>query len=116
MQMPPQFKGSLAALADATPFSRAIMRRLAGNMELNDLLYRYFGTIETSEVPPAAQLAGVERIQVDFSMEQDRGKRFALWALLHLLDSAPDLDAFKEEADRNAARNFMDLLAATGDD
>jgi hypothetical protein len=36
--------------------------------------------------------------------------------LLHLLGSAPDLDmAFKEEADRDAARNFMDLLAAAGD-
>ena len=44
-----------------------------------------------------------------------RGDRFALWALLHLLGSAPDLDvAFKDEADRDAARNFMDLLAAAG--
>ena len=85
-------------------------------MDLDDLLFRYFGTTETSQVPPAAQLAGIERIEVDLAMERDRGKRFALWALLHLLGSAPDLDvAFKDATDRDAARNFMDLLAAAND-
>jgi hypothetical protein len=82
-------------------------------MNLDDLLFRYFGTSELAQVPPQAQAAGIERITVDLALETDRGKRFALWALLHLLGSAPDLDvAFKEESDRNAARNFMDLLAA----
>ncbi len=34
-----------------------------------------------------------------------------------MLDAAPDLDvAFKEEADREAARNFMDLMASAGPD
>lgn len=85
-------------------------------MDLDDLLFRYFGTTETSEVPPAAQLAGVGRIQVDFALETDRGNRFALWALLNLLGSAPDQHvAFKDEKDRNAVHNFMDLLAAAGD-
>jgi hypothetical protein len=85
-------------------------------MNLDDLLFRYFGTCEMSQVPPRAQVAGIERIEVDFGLETDRGKRFALWALLHLLGSAPDLDvAFKDDADRDAARNFMDLLAAAND-
>ena len=49
-------------------------------------------------------------MQVDLGLERDRGRRFALWSLLYMLGSAPDLDvAFKEEADREAARNFMDL-------
>ena len=83
-------------------------------MDLDDLLFRYFGTSDVSKVPPAAQTAGVERIEVDLALETDRGNRFALWALLHLLGSAPDIDvAFKDERDRNAARNFMDLLAAS---
>ena len=83
-------------------------------MNLDDLLFRYFGTSEMSHVPPRAQAAGIERIEVDFALESDRGNRFALWALLHLLGSAPDLGtAFKDESDRNAARNFMDLLAAS---
>jgi hypothetical protein len=35
--------------------------------------------------------------------------------LLHILGSAPDLDvAFKSEEDRDAARNFIDLIAASG--
>ena len=50
-------------------------------------------------------------------LEQDRGKRFALWSFLHMFGSAPDLDvAFKSEEDREAARNFMDLLAAAEGD
>ena len=85
-------------------------------MDLDDLLFRYFGTSELSQIPPQAQVAGIERITVDLALETDRGRRFALWALLHLLGSAPDLDVvFKEEGDREAARNFMDLLAAAGD-
>ena len=47
-------------------------------------------------------------------LENDRGKRFALWSFLHMFGSAPDLDvAFENEEDREAARNFMDLLAAS---
>ena len=85
-------------------------------MDLDDFFFRYFGTNDPSQVPPAAQLAGIERIEVDLAMEKDRGKRFALWALLHLLGSAPDLDVvFKDATDRDAARNFMDLLASSSE-
>ena len=46
--------------------------------------------------------------------EWDRGKSFALWSFLHMFGSSPDLDvAFEDEQDREAARNFIDLLAAT---
>ncbi len=45
------------------------------------------------------------------------GKRFALWSFLYMFGSAPDLDvAFENEEDREAARNFMDLLAASESD
>ena len=82
-------------------------------MDLDDLLRRYFGTSEISGLSPAVQAAGVEHALVDLGLERDAGKRFALWSLLYLLSAAPDLDvAFKDEADREAARNFMDLLAA----
>jgi len=84
-------------------------------MDFDDLLRRYFGTSELSAVTPAVQAAGIERILVDFGLEQDRGRRFALWSLLYLLAAAPDLDVcFNDEADREAARNFMDLLDAAG--
>jgi hypothetical protein len=76
-------------------------------------LQRYFGTRDLEAIAPAALPAGVERMRVDFGMEQERGARFALWTLLMVLGDAPDLDvAFKHEEDREAARNLMDMLAA----
>ncbi|MDV3455671.1 hypothetical protein RZN05_01640 [Sphingomonas sp. HF-S4] len=82
-------------------------------MDFDDQLRRYFGNDDMTAIAPAALAEGVERIRVDLGLETDRNRRFALWALLHILGNAPDLDvAFKDEADRNAARNFMDLLAA----
>jgi hypothetical protein len=82
-------------------------------MDMADLLQRYFGTRELEDVAPAALPAGIERMRVDFGMTQDRGPRFALWTLLLVLGDAPDLDvAFKDEEDREAARNLMDMLAA----
>ncbi len=82
-------------------------------MDFDDLLRRYFGTSDIAAVTPEAQAAGIEHMLVDLGLERDRGKRFALWSLLHLLGSAPGLDvAFKDETDREAARNFMDLMAA----
>lgn len=81
-------------------------------MDLDDLLRRYFSTPDLSVVSPGVLASGIERCQVDLGLEQDRGNRFALWSLLHMLGSAPDLEAaFEDEGDRNAARNFMDLLA-----
>lgn len=82
-------------------------------MDMADLLYRYFGTRDLADIAPAALPAGVERMRVDFGMTKERGARFALWSLLMVLGAAPDLDvAFTDEADREAARNLMDLLAA----
>jgi hypothetical protein len=79
-------------------------------MNLDDQLRRYFGTHDLAAVPPSALEAGIERMRVDLGLETDRGNRFALWALLHMLGSAPDLDvAFPDALDRDAARNFMDL-------
>ena len=79
-------------------------------MDFDDLLRRYFGTADLAVLPAPALAAGIERIQVDLGLESDRGRRFALWAVLQMLGEAPDLDVvFKEEADREAARNFMDL-------
>ena len=86
-------------------------------MNLDQLLHHYFGTSDLAEASPAVQESGIDRLRVDFGLESDRARRFALWSLLYMLGNAPDLDvAFEEEADREAARNFMDLLAASGGD
>jgi len=81
------------------------------------MLYRYFGTSDVAEASPAVQAAGIDRLRVDFGLETDRSRRFALWSLLYMLGQAPDIDvAFKDVADQEAARNLMDLLAASDDD
>jgi hypothetical protein len=86
-------------------------------MDLDQLLHHYFGASDVAEASPAMQAAGLDRLRVDFGLETDRSRRFALWSLLYMLGQAPDLDvAFKEEADREAARKLMDLLEASGGD
>lgn len=78
---------------------------------------RYFGQSEIDALNPATLEAGTERMRVDLGLEKDRGRRFALWALLYMLGDAPDLDiAFKEAADRDAARDFMDMAARMSGD
>ncbi|GMM92706.1 hypothetical protein [Qipengyuania sp. MTN3-11] len=82
-------------------------------MDLDDLLHRYFGTHSLEEIGEGARSAGTEKMLVDLGLSRDRGQRFALWSVLYMLGAAPDLEiAFPEAADREAARNFMDLMAA----
>ena len=86
-------------------------------MELDNLLRHYFGTSDVAEASPAVQAAGLDRLRVDFGLETDRSRRFALWTVLYMLGHAPDLDvAFQEAADQEAARNLMDLLAASDEE
>lgn len=80
-------------------------------MDFDDQLRRYFATADIARIAPGALAAGIEQMRVDFGMEQDRGRRFALWTLMHMFGAAPDLDvAFTEEADRSAARDFMEMM------
>ncbi len=79
-------------------------------MKLEDQFLRYFGSSDLAAVTPAALEAGIEHMRVDFGLERDRDRRFGLWTLLHMLGAAPDLDiAFPAEADRAAARRFMEM-------
>jgi hypothetical protein len=84
-------------------------------MDFDDQLRRYFGTDDLAAIAPSALEAGLERMRVDFGMEKDAPRRFALWTLMYLLGAAPDLDvAFKDHAEREAARNFMDMMDKAG--
>lgn len=85
-------------------------------MDFDDQMQRYFGATDLGIVSPAMLKAGQERLAVDFWLEKDRGRRFAMWALMYILSNAPDLDvAFKDAADQNAARDFMDMLGRVTD-
>lgn len=76
---------------------------------------RYFGQADIETLPAVALDAGIERMRVDFGLEQHAGRRFGLWTLMYMLGEAPDLDvAFKDAADRDAARDFMDMVDKMG--
>ncbi|MDB5699208.1 MAG: hypothetical protein JWN69_2012 [Alphaproteobacteria bacterium] len=84
-------------------------------MDLDDQMRRYFGTADLSAIAAGTLAAGIEHMTVDFGLERDRGRRFALWTLLYLFGAAPDLDvAFADPVDRDAARDFMELAEAQG--
>lgn len=79
-------------------------------MDFDILLERFFGTDDIATLAPEQILAGLERLRLQFGLERDDGRRFALWCLMYMLGAAPDLDvAFKDEADRDVARDFMDM-------
>jgi hypothetical protein len=78
-------------------------------MDFDDLLVRFFGTADIDTLDAERLVAGVERLRLQFGLERDDDRRFALWCLMYMLGVAPEVeDAFKEEADREAARDFMD--------
>ncbi|EJL32153.1 hypothetical protein [Novosphingobium sp. AP12] len=80
-------------------------------MNFDDQLRRYFGTDDLATIAPTTLETGIDRMRVDFGMEKDKGRRFALWTLMFMFGAAPDLDvAFDNEADRNTARDFMDMM------
>jgi len=80
-------------------------------LDFDDQLRRYFATTDLGAVTSEALQTGLEKMRVDFGLEPDRGRRFALWSLLYMLGAAPDLDiAFKDAADRDVARDFMDMI------
>lgn len=84
-------------------------------MQFDDQLRRYFGSDDFDTLTEDGIAAGIEKMRVDFGLETDRARRFALWAMLDMFGAAPDLDvAFESEEDREAARNLMDISAEDG--
>jgi len=78
-------------------------------MDFDSLLVRFFNTTEIQDLPPEQVAAGVDRLRLQFGLEKDSGRRFALWCLMFMLGIAPDIDdAFDDPEDREAARDFMD--------
>jgi len=79
-------------------------------MDFDALLVQFFGTDDISTLGQDALVAGIDRLRLQFGLEKDSGRRFGLWALMYMLGIAPDVDAsFKDPADRDAAREFMDM-------
>ena len=86
-------------------------------MDFDQLLMQFFGTEDIASLQPDQLVGGTERLRLQFGLERDSGRRFALWSLMYMLGIAPDLDvAFKDAADRDAARDFMDMIDREIDD
>jgi len=86
-------------------------------MDFDDLLVRFFGTADIDTLDAERLIAGVELARMQFGLERDGERRFALWCLLYMLGVAPDVeDAFKDEDDREAAREFMEEADAEMDE
>lgn len=81
-------------------------------MQFDDQLVRHFGTHDLASLTPDGLASGMERLAVEFGLETDPGRRFAMWCLMHVLGNAPDLEqSFDDAQHRDAARDFMDMLA-----
>lgn len=79
-------------------------------MDFDRLVEQFFGTADIHMLDPEQLLAGTERLRLQFGLERDGGRRFALWSLMYMLGAAPDLEtAFEDEEDREAAREFMNM-------
>ena len=82
-------------------------------MDFDQLLIQFFGTDDIAGLPSDQIIAGMERMRLQLALERDTDRRFALWSLMYMLGSAPDLeDTFKSAEDRDAARDFMDMIDA----
>lgn len=79
-------------------------------MDLDTLLHHYFGTDDVTALSEAQFERGQEALLIDFGVEREPGRRFALWALMHMLGIAPDPEnAFKSQKERDAAHRFARL-------
>jgi hypothetical protein len=75
-------------------------------MEFDNQMRRFFGTDDLGAVSPEAMDSGIERVQVEFGLETDKGRKFAMWSLLYV-GSAPGLEVASRTS---VVRTFMDLL------
>lgn len=76
-------------------------------MDLEALLHHYFGG-DPDALDAEALARGREKLAIDFGVEREPGRRFALWALMEAFEMAPPpAEAFEDPALRRAAENYL---------
>ncbi len=81
-------------------------------MNLDTLLEHYFGTMDLSSIEPEQLQTGCSQLALDFGIEREPGRRFALWTLMYMFEMAPEPEqAFEMETERAAARRFARFAA-----
>lgn len=78
-------------------------------MDLDALLHHYFGSGDLENVPPEALARGRDALAIDFGVEQEPGRKFALWVVMDALGFAPlPAEAFdKHPALKRAAEDYL---------
>jgi hypothetical protein len=73
-------------------------------MDLETLIYHFFGTDDPGALSADAFDQGLEQLRIGFGVEREPGRRFALWTLMDGLGIAPlPADAFAKEPQLKAA-------------
>jgi hypothetical protein len=77
-------------------------------MDLDALLHHYFDANDPDAIDPVRLAVGQEKLTIDFSVERDPARRFALWTLMEAFGIAPlPADAFKDPDLRRAADDYL---------
>jgi hypothetical protein len=77
-------------------------------MDLDALLHHYFDSLDPDPIDPTQLGMGKEKLAVDFGIERDPARRFALWTLMEAFGIAPSpADAFKDHRLKHAAENYL---------
>ena len=77
-------------------------------MDLDTLLLHYFGAADPADASEAQLAAGLEKLAIDFGVEREPGRRFALWTLMEAFGIAPlPAEAFEDPTLRRAAEDYM---------
>ncbi len=77
-------------------------------MDLDALLFHYFETDDPDSIDPARLEDGKHRLVIDFGVERESGRRFALWTLMEAFEMAPPpAEAFKDARLRRVAEDYL---------
>ena len=80
-------------------------------MDLDTLVQHYFGSHDPASLNDTDYERAIERLGIDFGVEREPGRRFALWCLMDAIGVAPlPADAFAKEPKLKAAAE--DYLSA----
>jgi len=82
-------------------------------MDLEALLTHYFDSADLDTVTADMFEAGQQKLAIDFGVERDPGRRFALWTLMDAIGIAPlPADAFSKPGEAGLKRAAEDYLSA----
>ncbi len=78
-------------------------------MDLDALLLHYFDTADPARLTVEQFARGKERLAIDFGVEQEPGRKFALWTLMEALGFAPlPEEAFDKHPElKRAAEDYL---------